>query len=339
MKQITIAILVPCYNEEKTIEKSLHTWINQTRRADQIIVVDDGSTDGSAKILKKYPKRITYIHQKNSGNKSFVQETGLKYVKCDVVIATDADTLMSPNFVEQVYKAFQDPTVDAFAGYVKSLPNNWVTACREIDYAIGQDIYKTAQDKINYLFVIPGCAGAFKTNVFREHIKFDHDTLTEDLDFTYKLHKKEFKIAYHQDAIVYTQDPNTVKSYLNQMRRWYGGGFQNLRKHIGIVKKPNAALELSLMYLEGAFFACLLLLMPIINLELSLYIVVFYIFFNVLCGLFVGIRRKRWDLLLYSPFMIVFNYINSYVFLEQFVKELIFKKRNLIWYHPDRRNI
>ncbi len=338
-KKVSIAILIPCYNEEKTIEKSIQSWINQTRPADQIVLVDDGSTDKTADIVKKYSEKITYIYQKNSGNKSYVQETGLKHISCDVFVATDADTIMSNNFVEEVEKAFQDPNLDAFAGYVKSLPNNWLTACREIDYAIGQGIYKPAQNKIDFLFVIPGCAGAFKTATFKKHLTFDHDTLTEDLDFTYKLHHNNCKIKYSNKAIVYTQDPNTIKSYSNQMRRWYAGGFQNLMKHKHAIKKPNAALELSLMYIEGMLFAILLLVMPVIKLVISAYLFLFYIIFNMICGTITAIKRKRWDLFFYSPLLIILNIINAYIFIEQFVKEFIFRKNNLIWFHPERRAI
>ena len=145
-KKPTITILIPCYNEEKTIEKCLLSWINQTRPADEIIVVDDCSKDNTLQILNKYKDQITIIPlPKNTGNKSHVQQEGLKHIKTDVFISTDADTLMDKHMVERVYKAFLDPNVSAFSGYVKSLKYNWLTACREIEYILGQNIHKIAQ--------------------------------------------------------------------------------------------------------------------------------------------------------------------------------------------------
>jgi len=336
----SISILVPCYNEEKTIKICVLSWLNQTHKADEIIIVNDCSTDKTLEALDEFKDKITIINlEKNSGNKSFVQEVGLKHVKTDVFVATDADTMMDKDFIKRVYRAFQYPNISAFAGYVKSLKQNWLTACREIDYLIGQDLHKVAQHNIHFLFVIPGCAGAFRTEIFKKNISFDHDTLTEDLDFTYKIHKKKLKIFYDRKAFVYTQDPDKLKSYINQMRRWYCGGWQNFLKHKKIINKPWIALELSLMYLEGVVFSFIMFLMPLLNLRLALYLMLFYFLYGVALGAYAAISRKRYDLLFFSPFYIVTSYINAYIFLEQFVKEIFFKKKNMAWFHPERRGI
>ncbi len=331
---------MPCYNEVKTIEVCLLSWINQTRPADQIVVVNDCSTDGSRKILEKYKDKIKLINlRKKAGNKSFVQQRGLKFIDTDIFIATDADTLMDKYFVERIENDFKNEKIDVVSGYVKSLKFNWLTACREIDYILGQDLHKSAQNYIKFLLVVPGCAGAFKTSTFKKLIKFDHDTLTEDLDFTYKYNENNFNLMYDQEAIVYTQDPNTLKVYINQMRRWYGGGWQNLMKHLKIVRKPAAALELSMVYFEGLLFYPLLFIVPLISFTAFIHMVVFSLLTWVGLGIYSAINRKRIDLLIYSPLYLLLSYINAYIFLEQFVKEVILKKKNLVWYHPERRAI
>lgn len=339
-KKPTITILIPCYNEVKTIQRCIFSWIKQTRPADEIIVVNDCSTDGTLDVLNRFEGTITIVNlPKNTGNKSFVQEEGLKHVTTDVFIATDADTIMDEHFVERVYRAFQDEKVDAFAGYIKSLKGNWLTACREIDYLIGQDLHKVAQYNIKFLFVIPGCAGAFRTEVFKRVVTFDHDTLTEDLDFTYKFNKLGLNIVYDRGAIVYTQDPNTVKSYINQIRRWYSGGWQNLLKHKSIVKKPLKAMELSMVYMEGLIFYPLMFIIPIVSIKAFLHLFLNCLALVMIFGVYAAIKRKRIDLFLYSPMYMVMSYINAYVFIEQFVKEVILKKRNLTWFHPERREM
>ena len=353
--QYTVSILVPCFNEEKTIEKCLKSWINQSNPVDQIVVVDDGSTDNSLKVLEKckseYIRRykvykrqrkkvdIKIIPIEHRGSKSKVQEEGLKYINTDIFIATDADTLLDKDFTKNILKRFENPKVDVVTGSIRSLKHNWLTACRDIEYVLSHDIYKTAQSKMNYLFVILGCAGAFRTKVFKKIISFDHDTLTEDLDITYKFTESNTKIYYAKEAIVYTQDPAKIKQYINQVRRWYAGGYQNLIKHFNLVKKPIVAFELSLIYLEGLLFSLLLLLSPFINIYLSLYAISIYLVADIVMGVYASVRRKRADLILYSPLMVVLNYINSYIYIEQFIKEVIFKKRNLEWFHPERREI
>lgn len=261
-----ISILIPCHNEEKSIKKCIDSCINQTRNADEIIVVNDGSTDRSFEILKSFNSRIKVIDKiKCSGSKSYAQEIGMEYITGDIFISTDGDTLLDRNFVARVEDLFKDNGIVAICGYVKSLRYNWLTACREMDYILTQNIHKLAEGYMDFLMVIPGCAAAFRTDIFRKYVGFDHDTLTEDLDFTYKLNSNNLKIIHDNQAIAYTQDPTDLPSYIKQMRRWYGGGWQNLQKHYRILAKPKCAVELSLIYVEGLAFSLLLFVMPFIN--------------------------------------------------------------------------
>lgn len=219
---------------------------------------------------------------------------------------------------------------------MRSMKYNWLTRCRAVDYSIGQNLHKLAQSYLGFMFVIPGAAGAFRTEIFKNYLTFDHDTITEDLDFTYKLHKLGFKIAYNRKAIVLTQDPATLKSYINQMRRWFGGGWQNLVKHFSIVLKPRQSLELSLMYIEGLIFSGITLVMPILNLKVALFLLLPYFFITLVFSIYACIREKRADLLL-TPFAyFIFMYINAYIFWEQFIKEVILKRKNLVWFKPER---
>lgn len=336
-----ISILIPCHNEEKFVQKCVESCLAQTRKPDQILVVNDGSTDRSAEILALFGRDIEVLTLPiATGNKSYAQQRGLPYITGDVFIATDGDTILDPNFVSYVEEDYvKHPDVVAISGYVKSLKFNWLTACRELDYIIGQDLYKTAQSFVGALFVIPGCAGAFKTEAFRTFIDFDHDALTEDLDFTYKFHEQYLSIFYDRRAVAYTQDPATLSQYANQMRRWYAGGWQNLRKHYGLFGKPNNSLQLSLIYVEGLVFAVILFLLPLINIQFYQIFFIPYAIFVFSLGLYAWIARKRFDLFLHAPAYIILLHVNSAIFLEQFWKEIVLRRTNLVWFHPERRGI
>jgi cellulose synthase/poly-beta-1,6-N-acetylglucosamine synthase-like glycosyltransferase len=340
LKKIKVTIMIPCYNEEATIRRCVLSCLNQTCPADQIIFVNDSSKDKTGEILNSFGNAITVIKTpQNTGNKSHAQEYGLQFVTGDVVITSDGDTLIAPNFIEEIIKEFDDPRVAAAGGYVRSMKQNWLTRCRAFDYTIGQNINKLAQSYIGYLFVIPGAAGAFRTEIFRDYLTFDHDTITEDLDFTYKLHKNGFRIAYNRKAIVLTQDPASLHSYINQMRRWFGGGWQNLAKHYDIALRPRQAMELSLMYIEGVVFSSLLFIVPLINIRFA----VLFFFPSILAifalSIYAAIKERRADFLLVTPSSFFLMYINAYIFLEQFVKEAILKRKNLIWFKPERTKI
>jgi len=333
-----ISILIPCHNEEESIEKCISACLDQTRPPDEIVVVNDGSTDGTCEILKQFEGRIKIVNIEHAtGNKSYAQEFGLQFITGDVFIATDGDTFLDKDFVRRIEEDFEaSPKIAAVGGYVKSLKYNWLTACREMDYTFGQDVSKLAQANLDFLFVIPGCAGAFRTDIFKKYVNFDHDTLTEDLDFTYKLHLNYFKIKYDRKAICYTKDPFTVKSYINQMRRWYGGGWQNLIKNIWLINRPANAFELSLIYIEGFISSFCLFLLPVVNLYFFTYSIGLYLAFAISLGIYCSIARKRIDILLYSPFYLIPLFINAWVFLEQFVEEVVLRRKNFVWFTPER---
>lgn len=332
-----ISLLVPCFNEEKSLEACLNSYLNQTRQFDEIIFVDDSSTDRTPEILARYADKIIVRRTpKNSGNKSHAQEFGMQFISGDIFVTTDADTILERNFAKEIEKDFTRPEVMAVAGYVRSLKYNWLTACRALDYSIGQNLYKLAQDNINFLFVIPGAAGAFRTEIFKKYIGFDHDTLTEDLDFTYKLHKNDLKLIYNRQAIAYTQDPVDLRSYINQMRRWYSGGWQNLIKHLDIVKRPAQAFELSFMYIEGLIFSALIFLIPLLSVYAAVIFLAFYFVIAPFFAYYCAAKEDRPDFLLYFPLYPFVTFINAYVFLEQFFKEVILRKKNLVWLKPKR---
>lgn len=337
-----ITVLIPCHNEEKCIKACVQSCLDQTRKPDEILVINDGSTDRSQNILENFGTKIKLINiYPATGNKSHAQEKGLNHVIGEVFVSTDGDTILEKDFIKNIEKDFTDPNVAAVGGYVKSLKYNWITACRAYDYCIGQNIHKYAQSKLNYMLVIPGAAGAFRTNIFKKYVGFDHDTITEDLDFTYKLHKNNFFIKYDKNAIVYTQDPTTLSSYINQMRRWYSGGWQNLMKHADgvLMEDPRRALELSLIYVEGLIFSITLYLIPIFNLVFAFKLVLLFFAISWPQAIYASLKEKRSDLLLVPIYNLFMMYVNSFVFVEQFLKEVIFRKKTIIWFHPERVNI
>lgn len=338
--RLTFSILIPAHNEEKMISSCVKSCLAQTRRPDEIIVINDGSTDKTAEILRGYGNQITVISiDKATGNKSKAQEIGVKYVNTDIVIATDGDTILDKKFVEYIEEEFEhDREIAVVMGYVQSTRHNTLTALREIDYTIGQDLYKRAQQYLDFILVIPGCAGAFKTELFRNGvITFDHDTLTEDLDFSYKINQLGLPVRFNHKAKVYTQDPPTLHSYINQMRRWYGGGWQNLKKHFPIiVDNPKAGLILSTTYLEGIVLGSLIIITPFINIFLFFKLLTSFVIVGIILGLYASIRKERLELFLVSPLFSVLALINSYILIEQFIKEIIMNKKDMTWFHPER---
>jgi cellulose synthase/poly-beta-1,6-N-acetylglucosamine synthase-like glycosyltransferase len=345
ISKMKISLLVACYNEEQSLRKSIRSCLNQTRKFDEMIYVDDSSTDKTPAILKSFAEHHRYTNlikavrtPRNTGNKSSAQEFGLQFITGEIFVVTDADTFLDKHFVEEIEKSFiNNPHAAAVSGYVRSLPYNWLTLCRSFEYTIGQKVHKQAEYFMRYIFVIPGAASAFRSDIFRAHISFDHDTITEDLDFTYKLHEQSFDIFYNPKAVIYTQDPIDLKNYINQMRRWFGGGWQNLIKHWDFIpKSPMRSFEISLIYGEGVIFSVLFLVIPFINLWTELWFLIGYFVITSLFGIWAAWTEKRPSIMLVPFVYILLLYINAYIYLEQFYLEIILKKKNLKWFKPDR---
>ncbi|MBI2029862.1 glycosyltransferase [Candidatus Gottesmanbacteria bacterium] len=333
-----ITVLIPCHNEELTIKNCILSVLSQSRKPDQTIVVNDGSSDKTQKILRKFGSEIRVVNlSKKTGNKSIAQEKGLKYVNGDILITTDGDTVLDRDFIKNILKEFKNPKVAASAGYVKSIKQNWLTGVRQIDYLISQEIHKKAQSLVDALYVIPGCAAAYRTKLFKKHIPFDHDTLTEDLDFTYKFHKKGLKVTFCSEAIVYTQDPSRFNDYVMQLRRWHGGNWQNLVKHYDVLNRPSNALQLSLTYLEGVTFPLLLALALILNFKVFIYFSLTYLVTVSIFALIGALRDKRWDLLLFIIPYFFASFVNYAIFIEQFIHEAVLLKGNLKWFKAKRK--
>jgi hypothetical protein len=123
------------------------------------------------------------------------------------------------------------------------------------------------------------------------------------------------------------------------MRRWYGGGWQNLLKHFRLARRPINALELSFIYIEGLFFSLTLFLFPLVSLASIKYFFAPYFVFIILLGCWSAAKRKRFDLLLYSPGYIVLIFINAWVFLEQFIRVILLRQKNFIWFKPERAKL
>jgi len=331
-----VSFLLCAYNEEKTIRETLDSILGQTVKPEEIVVVNDGSTDGTAQILEEYEGRCKVIHlPRNTGSKATAQKRGLKHVTGDILAFTDADTALDPKFLENGLPYFIDPLVGGVSGRVLSRKQNWLTSVREIQYLVFQNLCKRGMSVLDSITVIPGCAGIIRRKLFQPSL----DTLTEDMDITLRTIGMGYRVIYAPNVKAYTQDPSDVKSYVRQTTRWYSGYFQNLRKYY-----PSAPLrvrlQLTLPILESllTLLAVMMILGTLLfsaNLVLSP-----FLFLEVLVvesfAMYGVLKHSRSDLLVQVPTYFLMRTVDLYVWFKCLLNELIRRKAEHKWLRAER---
>ena len=227
--KLSVTIVIPAWNEEAFIEETIAACLEQTHEC-SIIVVDDNSTDNTKKIAEQFSDFVQVITTDvNKGSKSRALNYALPLVKTDIFVCVDADTILAPDAIEQLVKAFSNPDVMVASGFVlsKNSKNIWESG-RYGDYLMGQTIVKSAQENSSAVLVASGCMFAIRSWFLKKH-NFSERTMAEDMDLTWLAIEKGFEVVFVKNAYCRVSDPYNYHTYSNQVSRWYRGFFQNIK--------------------------------------------------------------------------------------------------------------
>jgi len=248
-----VSIVVPAYNEEKLITRTINTLLESEGVQFEIIVVDDGSTDHTAEVVLETfsaNARVRFIRQDNAG-KAEALNTGIREAREDIIVALDADTLFMRDTIAQLAKHFVDPKIGAVAGNAKvGNRMNLLTRWQALEYVTSQNLDRRAFEKLNCITVVPGAVGAWRRAAIVEAGSFLSDTLAEDADLTMRIVRNGYRIVYEPDAHAFTEAPQSFRAFVNQRFRWMYGTLQACWKHreilfrrkggtLGFIALPN----------------------------------------------------------------------------------------------------
>ncbi|MBP9710759.1 MAG: glycosyltransferase family 2 protein [Candidatus Pacebacteria bacterium] len=263
-------VIVPAHNEEMMLPNTLRGLIAAGARAEDIYLVDDGSTDNTGDIGREFG--VNVLRNDPNIGKALGIERAFEVFNLtnqyDYVALMDADTLVDVDYFTWMLKSFDDPWVVAACGRPISIRYNWLTAYRALCYANGHYIYRKAQGKLGMVCIAPGCSSMYRTSVFKQ-LDWKGGTVSEDMDVTIQIHHERLgKIAYVVDAKVYTQTPRTLNDYMKQMLRWYTGTWQVIDKRKIYWGTKRVDWECKLLWTEGILTAFWRFAMPIMALML-----------------------------------------------------------------------
>ncbi|MEV0095947.1 bifunctional polysaccharide deacetylase/glycosyltransferase family 2 protein [Streptomyces sp. NPDC050738] len=226
-----VSVIVPAYNERECIANTVRSLAASDHRI-EIIVVDDGSTDGTADIVDAL--RMPYVRvvrQRNAG-KPAALNNGIEHARYDLVVMMDGDTVFEPSTVRELVQPFGDPRVGAVAGNAKvGNRDSLIGAWQHIEYVMGFNLDRRMYDMLRCMPTIPGAVGAFRREALDRVGGMSEDTLAEDTDITMALHRDGWHVVYAENARAWTEAPESVQQLWSQRYRWSYGTMQAIWKH------------------------------------------------------------------------------------------------------------
>ncbi len=257
--------MVPAYNEAVDVAYTIRGILAQSHPPDQILVVDDCSTDGTGEIARQFKGVQVVRPETNCGSKARAQNWAMSFVTGDLVLPVDGDTVLAENYIELLIREFdRDPSVTIAAGCVLTQRTDTVwEKGRNIEYLFGFHWFRIIQNWANSPTVCSGCCTVFRTKEVREFGGFPERTMVEDIDYTWSQQILGRRAVYVADAVAYAAEPNSRKYLCEQLNRWKSGWFQNVRLHglQMIRRKPILALWVGLSIWE-IMIGPLLLMVP-----------------------------------------------------------------------------
>jgi cellulose synthase/poly-beta-1,6-N-acetylglucosamine synthase-like glycosyltransferase len=237
-----VSVLIPAYNEEKVIAKTVERILESDYRSLEIVVVDDGSQDNTSGVLRgrfDNDPRVSLVRVGNGG-KAKALNIGLSHAQGDIVVALDADTQFATDTISRLVRWFTDPRVGAVAGNAKvGNRTNMITRWQALEYIVAQNLERRALAALGTLTVVPGAVGAWRRSALTEQGGFRSDTLAEDQDLTISLQKAGYRVRFDSSAIAYTEAPSTFRGLAKQRFRWAYGTLQCLWKYRGLTFNPR----------------------------------------------------------------------------------------------------
>jgi cellulose synthase/poly-beta-1,6-N-acetylglucosamine synthase-like glycosyltransferase/peptidoglycan/xylan/chitin deacetylase (PgdA/CDA1 family) len=263
-----VAVLIPAYNEEKVINRTIQSVLDSTYPNLHVVVIDDGSTDLTYETARTQfaeeiaGGRVTVLRQENGG-KAKALNYGLRYVAEEIFVGIDADTLIANDAIAYLVPHFQDARVGAIAGNARvgNRVNLW-TQWQALEYITSQNFDRRALNTFSAVCVVPGAIGAWRTEAVRVAGGYKTDTVAEDADLTMALLQNGYKVEYEDRALAYTEAPTTANGLMRQRFRWSFGILQAVWKHrsafarkgaLGFVALPNIVIFQILLPLVSPF--------------------------------------------------------------------------------------
>ena len=264
-----VAVLIPAYNEEAVIVRTIRSVLNSDYHNLHVIVIDDGSRDRTAAVAREAyaaeiaEGRVAVLSKHNEGKAAALNYALNNFVAEEIYVGIDADTVIAADAISRLIPHFQDPKIGAMAGNAKvgNRVNLW-TRWQALEYITSQNFERRALDLFHIVTVVPGAIGAWRTAAVKAVGGYPQETVAEDADLTMHLLEECYKVDYEDRALAFTEAPVNARGLMQQRFRWSFGTLQAVWKHraafvrnkaVGLFALPNIIVFQMLLPLVSPF--------------------------------------------------------------------------------------
>lgn len=257
-----ISIVVPCFNEGANARQVIGHLCGMHYPNYDIIAVNDGSTDRTGEILNEMaattPRLLVVHHARNEG-KAVGLTTAASVTTAEYLLCIDGDALLDHDAVEWMLEHFlTDPSVGAVTGNPRIRTRTTLLGRMQVgEFSSIVGLIKRTQQVYGRIFTVSGVITMFRKAALADVGYWSSDMLTEDIDISWKLQCRDWRVIYEPHALSWILMPETLKGLYRQRLRWSKGGIQVLRKYAGTLLQPGQIMMWPLFaeYLIGIVWA------------------------------------------------------------------------------------
>lgn len=331
-----VTLFVAAYNEKDYVDDKVKNGFSLDYPDEKIhqLWVTDGSDDGTPELLRKY-EGVQVYHKDERGGKIGAMNRGMQFVKTDIVIFSDGNTMLGKNAIREIVNLFKDPSIGCVSGEKRIAGKE-----KDVAASAGEGIYWKYESTLKKwdfeLYSVVGAAGelfAIRKDLYRE---VERDTLLDDFIISLRIARDGYRIGYNPEAYAIESASQDVKEELKRKVRISAGGFQSIVR-LKELLNPFKYGVLSFQYISHrvlrwtvAPFALPLILIANVILayhqglfSLSLYpvLLALQILFYVAAaaGWFLENRKVRLKVLFVPYYFLMMNY-SVYLGLKRYLK-------------------
>lgn len=242
MPHALVSVVIPAYNEAAVLGNCVRSVLRSSHTNIQVILVDDGSSDETAAImagLAASDDRVRFVSQPNAG-KGAALNHGMEFADGEILIFADADGVFASDTIKRMLAGFTEPRVGAVCGDDRPVNLDHVqTRLLAMINHVGTGLVRRSLALIGCLPIVSGNIGAFRRSVLAEVGGFREDTVGEDLELTWRVHRGGYQVAFQPPALVFAESPSTLRGLWRQRVRWSRGLIQTTRIHARMVGNPR----------------------------------------------------------------------------------------------------